>query len=499
VAVVFGFLSVVGAVASPDQPQTDNPSGLQLITLRPEADPDELLKEFGLQPRHRYLHALNGFAVALDARQIERLTHDPRVLAVEPDSRIYPCAQTNGSGVVRMGLPNFPVAHMNGKDNRIDVDVAVMDTGIQTDHPDLNVYQTAGFADIPPGNPGYNGADWTGHGTHVAGIIGALDNDFGMVGVAPGVRLWSVQVLGPLEAGWHNFLLGMDYIATNADKISVVNISIQGDASSYTAVHTAVSNLVNRGVVFVAAAGNDGNNIAGQDGVYGTGDDILPAALPEVITVSGMVSDTNAFNYDWIWSVSNFALSNKVPSLVNSPGAGIDVAAPAYEILSTWVGSSYATDTGTSMASPHTAGLVALYIAANGRAHSFQDVINIRQAIIDNSQSQSAWQPYAVSGWPPGTTGDPDGNREPLAYPSENWVPQPTITSVTNTRAGLELGFPAVPGYTYTVEYSDRLDSAALWHPLSDATGSGILATVTMTDTNPAPNRFYRLLRQPAP
>src|SRR5438552_13539518 len=107
---------------------------------------------------------------------------------------------------------------------------------------------------------------------------------------------------------------------------------------------------------------------------------------------------------------SNFSGSPKSPSLVSSPGLGIDLAAPGVGIVSTYIGSSYATLDGTSMASPHVVGLVALYIANNGRAHSSNDVIRIRQALIDTVLPQSAWNPVD------GTTYDPDGNPEGLAY-----------------------------------------------------------------------------------
>src|ERR1019366_6105688 len=172
------------------------------------------------------------------------------------------------------GITNFPVAHINGQDHRINVDVAVMDTGIQTNHPDLNVVQAVDCT-----GSGLNGDDWDGHGTHVAGIIGALDNDFGVVGVAPGARLWSVQVMTPTDSNFAGFIAGCDYIAANADRIAVANANLQGtlDGSApYSAIHEAVSNVVSRGIVFVAAAGNLAELIEGNDEVYGTADDLLP-------------------------------------------------------------------------------------------------------------------------------------------------------------------------------------------------------------------------------
>jgi len=468
--------------------QGSNQTSVQIVTLRPGVDLDGLVKEHGLKPHHVYHHALHGFAAPMDTVTINRLKQDSRVLAVEADGRVIPCAQTVPAGVIRMGVTNFPVAHINGQDNRINVDVAVMDTGIQTNHPDLNVVQAVDFT-----GSGLNGDDWDGHGTHVAGTIGALDNDFGVVGVAPGARLWSVQVIGPSGGTWSEFIAGADYIATNADTIAVVNCSLSSDGSMvpYIAVHTAVSNLVNLGIVFVAAAGNFSTDLAGNDYIYGTDDDILPAALPEVMAVSSMDPESNYFSV-----FTDYCGIPDPAEPVNDPGGYpgncIDLAAPGEGILSTYINSGYATLDGTSMACAHASGLVALYIAANGRAHSAQDVYLIRQTLINTGLPQSHWGPPS--------DGDPDSFHEPLAVPSESWVPTPTITGESITPGGFQLSFPAVPGYNYTVQCLSSLGSSMQWTNLTTMTGTGIVATVTVTDPSPDPApRFYRLARQPAP
>src|ERR1035438_8037481 len=107
-----------------------------IVTFRREADQDGCAKAFSVQRHHIYRHAINGFAANLDAATVEKLRHDPRVLAVERDGRVVLFSQTPSSGIIRMGVTNFPVAHINGQDHRINVDVAVLDTGIQTNHPD---------------------------------------------------------------------------------------------------------------------------------------------------------------------------------------------------------------------------------------------------------------------------------------------------------------------------------------------------------------------------
>jgi subtilisin family serine protease len=457
----------------------------QIVTCRPEVDLDALIKELGLQPRFVYRHALQGFSASITPGTINTLKQDSRIRTVEPDGKIVVSTQTNGLGIIRMGLTNFPIAHINGGDHRINVDVAVMDTGIQTNHPDLNVVKAVGLAD-----PGLNGDDWDGHGTHAAGIIGALDNGFGVVGVAPGVRLWSVQVIGPTQSDWANFLAGCDYIATNADKIAVANASLGGDGQTIApqvAIRQAISNLVSRGIVFITSAGNFGIDVYGGDGIRGNGDDILPASLPEAMTISAMNPTNNKMAV-----FSNFSSSDAGSDThVFSPGKAIDVAAPGINILSTYTSNRYALMSGTSMAAPHAAGLVALYIAANGRGHTVQDVYRIRQTLVNAGQPQSAW--------PTQYTFDPDGNPEPLAFPSESWVPMPMIASETKTQGGFQLSFPAVPGYSYTAQYRTSLPLSTNWTNLSTITGTGSVSTATITDPTPSPFRIYRLARQPSP
>ena len=477
-----GITSAFAQLRSSVAVATSSPP-VHIVTLRPGIEPAGLAEAFGLTSRHVYRRALNGFSAPLDANAVQRLKRDSRVLAVEPDGTVFLCGQTVPTGVARMGVTNFPEAHMNGTDQRIDVDVAVLDSGIQTNHPDLNVVQAVGLVE-----PGLNGDDQDGHGTHVAGTIGALDNGIGVVGVAPGARLWAVQVFAGSQGTWDSVLAGVDYIATNAGKICVVNASFAsgGGITPSVALHTAFSNLVSLGVVVVAAAGNSSADLWGPDGIDGTDDDILPANLPEVMAVSAMNPADNTMA-----DFSNYSLLPHSPGFVNSPGASIDLAAPGVDILSTWTNSDYATETGTSMAAPHVTGLVALYIAANGRAHSAADVYRIRQALIDASQPQSQWGPA--------DTLDPDTNHEGLAVASEAWVPTPRITSQAMTPSGFQLSFPAVPGYSYAVQSRNTLLPPYLWTNLSAVTGTGAVATATVLDPVVGSRRFYRLDRQPAP
>jgi subtilisin family serine protease len=456
-----------------------------------------------LKPRFIYRRAINGFAAPIDDPTIKRLQNDPRVLFVEPDGHTALADQTVGLGLIRMGITNFPVAHIDGGDHRINVNVAVLDSGIQLDHPDLNVVQAVDLTSV-----GNGGDDWKGHGTFVAGIIGALDNGFGVIGVAPGARLWSVEVVGaaPQDNLWSIILGGVEYVLQQSNQIQVVNCSfINAGPVPYGATHGAFWELVNQSIVVVAGAGNSTNDIAGPDGIFGDNDDIMPAALPEVMAVSAMnpTNDTIAWfsNFSQIPRTNGPAVGTLgITNHVFSPGGAIDVAAPGVNILSTSTNSGYVSAGGTSAAAPHVAGLVALYIAANGAPTNAAGVYAIRQTIINNSLPQSQWRPNG-NPFDPVTnpTGDPDTNPEPLAMPSENWVPQPFITGATNTPAGFEISFPAVPGYDYTAQSSGSLALTNQWSSLSSVTGTGSVTTVSVTDTNPVAPRFYRLARQPAP
>lgn len=544
---------------------TNKPTGSrQIVTLRKDADLDGLLKELGINPRHKYRHAFNGFAHELDEKTIAKLKKDSRVIAVEADGDMMPAVlpgtiygtidltktQIDSTGITRMGLHSFPVRHQNGKDNRINVHVAVLDTGVAWDHPDLNVVDAEGFAD-----QGWNGYDWSGHGTHVSGIIGALDNGFGVVGVAPGASIWDLQVIGVTNSSWANFIAACEFIVTNSDYISVANASIQGNGITQVPVYSvrqAIQAILAKGVVFVTSAGNGSQDIYGGSngsfGVYdtnnvlisGSSSDYYPASAPEALCVSAMDPGFETFA-----NFSNYSLSDAgSQTLLFSPGNGIAVAAPGVNIVSTYCDPStnfalgYAIMSGTSMAAPHAAGLAALYIAANGRATNEAGVLKIDQTLINTGLPQSYWGTN--------TNGAPwnariltsnsynatyitaylaRGNLEPLAYPwtgpvrasfqdpgagtnsvggaaygTEAWVPLPQFTSHKKATNGVQLSFNAVPGYNYIAQYTSSFSKSNQWTGFSTNAGSGYVTNVTVIvpSTNLG-TRFYRLLRQPAP
>lgn len=484
-----------------------------IVTMNADASPDAFVAQRNMKPRKMLPKSRSGFAANLagdealiyprlkmvicdlssDEAQIAR--KDSGVLAVEEDGPVGFCAQTNSTGIVRLGIDQFPVAHINGITEPLDVDVVVMDTGIDP-HTDLNVFHFyCPFTDDPK--------DELGHGTHVAGIIGALDNEFGVVGIAPGVRLWNLKMSDATHNNWSYTLGCMGYCIENADQIEVANMSF-GNVyynAPFNSLRSAVRQMVAAGIVVVAGAGNSTNDLAGPDGVYGpiTGsspvitDDFVPAALPEAMAVSAMnpIRDT-------LTSFSNFSQIERTngyttgaTNRVFSSGGAIDVAAPGNNILSTYTNGSYAILSGTSMAAPHVAGLVALYIAANGRATNAEGVYRIRQAIVDASLPQSQWSTN--------NTHDPDTNPEPLAIASEAWIPKPNFTNVVPVPGNYQASFAAVPGYDYAVQTSTNLTDPGAWQTFASVTGSNFVTTATATDTNLAAQKFYRLQRSPAP
>jgi subtilisin family serine protease len=398
-----------------------------------------LARQNGFAPRHVYEFALKGFAAAMPAAMAQALTRHPDVAYVEQDVYAHAVAQTLGTGIQRTEADLNAIAHIDGIDgdfgvDRVDVDIAVLDTGVDYDNPDLNVFRRA---DCAKGGPFTQrcregeGDDVYGHGSHVAGIAAALDNDIGVVGMAPGARIWSVKVLGDDGSGWFSWsVAALDYVTQHADEIEVANMSLGGQGQM-ASLRAALQSAVNAGVVVVVAAGNELDDVYGTDGTFDTDDDRMPAAYPEAMTVSAMADfdglpgglDPQTVNFnacshfgDEVFACfTNFSHSVTGDNPVTSPGAAIDVAGPGMSILSTLPGgSTYEAWSGTSMAAPHVAGAVALHIVEYGRATNATEVYDIRQALIDAAESQTSWLDNDDELGLELATGDPDNNHEGL-------------------------------------------------------------------------------------
>jgi len=389
-----------------------------IVVLKAGEEPESAendAQDHGAQIQHSFRSVLNGSSAHLSDAAVSALSGRSDVAYIEPDAEVSAFAQTVPIGVTRIAAPQHPYFH-----SATDVDVAIIDTGLDATHPDLNYFTGGDFT-------GEGLFDGHGHGTHVSGTVAAKDNDFGVVGVAPGARLWAVKVLDSAGSGsFSNVIAGLDYVSQHASEIEVANLSLGGSGYSQ-AMRDAVAGCVNRGVVIVVAAGNSSVDVYGNDEIFGTSDDTIPAAYPECMTVSAMTdtdgqvgavgSGTSYGGDDQLANFSNHSMSAMVGDPVSSWGAAVDLAAPGVNILSTYKGGGYATMSGTSMASPHVTGSVALYIAQHGRAFNSGDVYAIRQGLIDSSQPQYVWQS--------GNTADPEYNHEFMVFNGTPWWSPP--------------------------------------------------------------------------
>lgn len=282
--------------------------------------------------RYEYNSALNGFAAELTAREAERLARDPRVALVEPD-RIAVAYATQSPvtwGLDRIDQRNLPLSNsFTYTRNGAGVHAYIIDTGIRATHVEFTGRVGAG-RDIVGNDNDPN--DCNGHGTHVSGTVGGTT-----YGVAKGVTLHAVRVLNCAGSGSNSGVIaGIDWVRLNHVKPAVANMSLGGGASS--AIDQAVANAVGAGVTMVVAAGNSNANACNYS----------PARAPSAITVGATTSTDARASY------SNF-------------GSCLDIFAPGSSITSAWRTSNTATNTisGTSMASPHVAGVAALYLAGN--------------------------------------------------------------------------------------------------------------------------------------
>jgi subtilisin family serine protease len=295
----------------------------------------EVVSAHGGKLRHTYGAALNGFAANLSPAAVDALRRNPQVQYVAEDGMAYPdTAQTGATwGLDRIDQRGLPLnTTYNYSHNGAGVRVYVIDTGIRTTHAQFGGRASVGTDLV---GDGQNGQDCNGHGTHVAGTIAGTT-----WGVAKGAQVISVRVFGCTGgAPWSTIIAAVDWVTANAVKPAVVNMSLGG--GYYEPANTAVTNSINTGVTYVLAAGNSAMDACGYS----------PASTPSAITV-GSTSSNDARSYFSNW------------------GTCVDLFAPGSDITSAWWSSDTAMGTisGTSMASPHAAGVAALYVQANPTA-----------------------------------------------------------------------------------------------------------------------------------
>lgn len=358
----------------------------------PCAKTKQLCATHKFEHKHTFEHGLKGFSAPLSTKQLNALRRDPHVHRIEKDAvvsipkpveniKALSTPQTVGWNIKREG------GVYTGSISK-QVHIYVLDSGLAV-HPDLNVKSRVSFI---PSNP--SGIDKNSHGTHVAGIVGAINNTIDVVGVAPGVELNGVQVLDANGSGSLSSVInGINYVIqqkkTKYAKEAVImsmSLGMQTGTTAYNAMDTAVQAAINAGVIVCIAAGNSSSNTK-----YAS-----PARVSQAIVV-GSYGASNKFSYFSNW------------------GTGVTILAPGENILSTVTGNSTATMTGTSMSTPGIAGWCALYLSQPGNLLS------------SPAKVKAALQAIAISSSNPAITGAPSGTTNKSVYINFTHTPAPTV------------------------------------------------------------------------
>src|SRR5215213_502914 len=361
-----------------------------------EGEAIRLTRDFGGDRNggHLYQRAIKGFSVRMPEAQAAKLANDPRVAFVEEDGIVSLGATQTGAtwGLDRIDQRDLPLnSTYNFNATGAGVTAYIIDTGIRATHVDLAGRVISGFTAI---NDGLGTNDGNGHGTHVSGTVGGTT-----WGVAKNVTLVAVRVLDSSGNGTNSGVIaGVDFVTSNhqAGQPAVANMSLGGGISS--ALDTAITNSINDGVTYAVAAGNQTQDAC----------NVSPARVPSAITVGATtISDARA-------SFSNF-------------GTCVDPFAPGNNITSSWRTSDTATNTisGTSMATPHVAGVAALFLETNPSASP----ATVAAAIINNST------PNKVTN----AAGSP--NRLLFSLLTGGPTPTPTPTPVPGAELLLNRGF----------------------------------------------------------
>ena len=324
---------------------------------------DALEQGIGFVAEFRYQSAFAGFAGRVTASQRAMLARDPRVELIAADRTVRATALHSlmPGEAVPLGVRRIGAGGADRAEEAATSSVAIVDTGIDLSHPELRARDGRNCVRHRPAS------DDNGHGTHVAGIIGARNSGQGIVGAAPGTLLYAVKVLDASGAGTlAQLLCGLDWISANAGRlgIAVANLSLSSmgrDDGACGAVdgdvlHRAVCAVTAGGVTVVAAAGNGATNLATR----------APAGYREVLAVTAM-SDTDG-TYGGSGPVSSCSAGDvddaaaMFSNFADAADAQHVIAAPGVCIGSTWLDGRYATASGTSAAAAHVSAAVALCI-----------------------------------------------------------------------------------------------------------------------------------------
>jgi aqualysin 1 len=337
-------------------------------------------RQEGLDVGLIYGAAIEGFSAEIPDGSVDEVRNNPKVDFVERNQVIRVEEQKVPWGIEEIGATRSSTRAGDGTGTVEGVNVYVIDTGIDVDHSDLEVVEHHTW-------PGFQGNaaqdnDCDGHGTHVAGTLAAIDNDAGVVGVAPGAPLTGVKVFDCRGKGTTESLVwGVNWVtaaeATNPTEPAVANLSLSGPMSSESrAINQSVKNSVRSGIFYSLAAGNQ----------YGRACRRSPARVGG--STDGAVTTAAIRESGVETSYSNF-------------GRCVDLWAPGNGILSTKLGGGTIRDSGTSMATPHVGGTAALYLSNNQDA-SPERVENVlkRDAILNGEKSKDGRRIKVVNAEP---------------------------------------------------------------------------------------------------
>ncbi len=435
--------------------QTTSPNDLAKVIVTYKSRPNENdvsdLKGRGARVKEVF-SIITGVAASLPSAEVAKLKANPRVLRVEPDVALEmfaPEEAANAWGVTHIGAPEV---HANAAGNTgTGVKIAVIDSGIAISHPDLNANYAGGWNFL---NNTPNPADDNGHGTHVAGIIAAEANNVaetqaalssnGVLGVAPDARIYALKVVDASGNGDYSGLIAaLQWSVLNG--IQVINISLGAHVDTQ-ALHDAVAAASNAGIVVVAASGNA---VTFEDILYGC-DVAYPAAYPEAIAVSSVDrSDT----------VSWFSCTGP-QVFVGAPGDGVTSTVPTGSCIFC-SSSGYGELSGTSMASPHVAGLAVLAVK-----HGLPDV-NGNGRIND----EVAQQLCATATDAAGASSDPDYSNQygcGVANAFNAVVASPFASTGSPPSAAFSLPAPgatvSTTETTNTVTWTQNAAGSGIWH-----------------------------------
>ena len=432
---------------------------------------DNRERAHGFRARHRYRSAVRGFAASLNDRQLNALRNDPKVKFVAPDRPVRASAALATGDSAPAGVRRITAA-TSTTHGASGAAVAVIDTGIDLQHPDLAGHVAGGVNCIDSTR---SPQDDHGHGTHVAGTVAAANNGSGVVGVAPGTKLYAVKVLDYRGSGSTSTVIcGIDWVTRNAAAtgIRVANMSLGGAGDPVKSCsettdpqHVAICHSTAAGVVYAVAAGN-----SGWDFDY-TWQPDLPAAYPEVVTVAAMAdtdgepgaagSSCENQGDDRYAGFSNYAAT--------TAGQAHTIAAPGVCVASARLGGGSISMSGTSMASPHVAGAVALCIAEGATSGPCAGLAaNQPAAIID---ALTANQTDATYGY----TGDPHRPVSGRYYGHLTWSPlAATATDGDTTAPAAPTGLTASAGdAAAALDWADNGETDLAGYEVQRATTSG--------------------------